>query len=291
MTVQYYKDFATELPKLTPEERLSAMQGYLRTIEDSELRLEAARYLVSFPGGIDDAPETVFVLLHGIRTGGAWQDRLAQMLRVEHQVTAFPVKYGIFNVMKFLIPSLRKSAYRLAERHLLNVREIHPNARIVLVAHSFGTHIVAHLLTEKRCLIDRLLLCGSVIDQKFDWKTAFPPANRFNVINDVGTKDMLPVVAHATSFGCGASGFLGFGNPCVTDRFHPLSHSEFFSDSHIRKYWLPFLTEGRVVPSEHTEERLEIGWLPGFVCSLPNSFATIGALIVLVASIAFSTVW
>ncbi|MGB6104594.1 MAG: alpha/beta fold hydrolase [Pusillimonas sp.] len=278
MSVLYYKEFAVRLSGLLPEERLPALKQYLSEIQDAELRSQAARYLVSFQAGVDDTPETVFVLLHGIRTAGAWQDRLAQLLKVERQLIALPVKYGVFGVLRFLIPPLRGRAYALTQRHLSNVREVYPQAKIVVVAHSFGTYIVTRLLAEKRCLVDRLLLCGSVVPHEFDWKTAFPAATRSNVINDVGTKDVWPIIAHATSYGCGASGFLGFGNPCVTDRFHPLRHSDFFTDSHIEEYWLPFLLEGRVAPSKHTEERSEISWFSGLICSLPNAFVTLGVV-------------
>lgn len=289
MSVLYYKKFAIHLSGLGSEERLSALKRYLAEIQDVELRSQATRYLVSFQSGVDDTPETVFILLHGIRTAGAWEDRLAQVLQVERQLTTIPIKYGVFNILNFLIPPLRKRACALVERHLSNIHDLYPHAKVVVVAHSFGTYIVARLLAERRCVVDRLILCGSVIRPNFDWKTALPFANRSIIINDVGTKDVWPIIAHATSFGCGASGFLGFGNPCVTDRFHPLRHSGFFGEHHIEEYWLPFFLEGRVVPCGYTRERSEIDFFAALVCSMPNAFLTF--LVILIAIVVSWWMW
>lgn len=268
----YYKQFARELSTLPPAHRPAKLREYLAEIEDPNLRAEAARYIISFPGGEDDSQPVVFVLLHGIRTAGSWQDKLAQMLEVEHQVTAIPIKFGIFNVVKFLVPPFRRSAVKLVSRHLSDIRATYPDHKLAVVAHSFGTYVIARLLEEKQHTVDRLLLCGSVVLQSFDWRAALPNATRHNIVNDVGTKDYWPALAHATSYGCGASGLFGFGNPCVTDRYHPIGHCGFFDADHMRKFWLPFLLEGRVVVSDHTAEKPDGGLFTRGVCSLPNAF-------------------
>lgn len=264
-----YKEFAKTLLAMPPEQSLAALKAYLSDITDESFRAEAHDYLMSFRTG-DDAPPVVFVLLHGIRTDAPWQDALAQQLRTEHQITAIPLKYGVFNTFRFLIPALRHKAVDLVSRHFDDVKALYPDAKLVVIAHSFGSYLVGEILKKKRHNMDRLLLCGSVLPPSFDWRQVMPAGRPSTIINDVGTKDLLPVLAHATSIGCGASGYTGFGNACVTDRYHDLGHSGFFEEEHIKRFWIPFLVEGRVVPSTHTMDRKSGGYFPGLACSLHN---------------------
>lgn len=272
-SVSDYKAFAAQLRFVPRDEQLRAMQSYLSEIADDSKRKEAARYLVTFPDGNDDSAKTVFVLLHGIRTGGEWQDRIAQHLESEHQITVVPCKYRILNVLSFLIPMFRGKTLDAVERHLNDVCDLYPDSKIVVVAHSFGTWAVAELLKHQKVKVDRLLLCGSVVPQEFNWGAALPGGIRASIVNDVGTKDVWPVVAYALAAGCGASGSLGFGSPRVIDRFHPIGHCDFFSDAHVRQFWVPFLIEGRVISSPHTETRPPVGFWKGLLCSLPNGAA------------------
>lgn len=280
-----HKNFARSIVGLDDFERMVALQNYLRSIPDEAERNVAQDYLLSFTYE-DDAPATVIVLLHGIRTAGQWQDKLAQLLRVEHQLTAIPLRFGIFNVVKFLIPFLRGRALALVNRHFDDVRVRYPGARMSVVAHSFGTYLFAKTLLKGGLALDRVLLCGSIVKQDFDWGTAIARSKSVNIVNDVGTKDWLPVLAHATAYDCGPSGYLGFGSPWVVDRFHPLSHSGFFQEeAHIPEYWIPFLVDGIVVPSKHTMERPQTGMVANIACSLPNMSGWVALLLIAMVAV------
>lgn len=268
-----HKEFALSVAGLADYERIVAIQNYLRSIPDEAERGVAQDYLLTFSAG-DDAPATVVVLLHGIRTAAQWQDRLAHLLRVEHQLIAHPLKFGVFVLPRFLVPAWRRKALELVRRHFDDIREIHPGARVAVVAHSFGTYLFAQILLRCEVNLDRVLLCGSIVKQDYDWGRALAKNRIVNIVNDVGTKDWLPVLAHATAYDCGPSGYLGFGSPWVVDRFHALPHSGFFEEpTHIPRYWIPFLVEGIVVPSDHTLDRPKLNCLTQITCGLPNMAA------------------
>lgn len=287
-----HKAFALSLAGLSDYERILAIQDYLRNISDEAERGVAQDYLLTFSAG-DDAPTTVVVLLHGIRTAAQWQDRLAQLLRVEHQLIAHPLKFGVLALPRFLVPWCRRKALELVRRHFDDIRKKHPGARVAVVAHSFGTYLFAQMLLRSEVNLDRVLLCGCILKQDYDWGKVLAKSGIVNVVNDVGTKDWLPVLAHATAYDCGPSGYLGFGSPWVVDRFHALPHSGFFDEpTHIPRYWIPFLVEGIVVPSDHTMERPKLNWLTQITCGLPNMSAwwllLIGAAISAIAILLFS---
>jgi len=99
------------------------------------------------------------------------------------------------------------------------------------------------------------------------------------VINDAGTSDYWPVLASLLSWGYGASGAFGFKTICVKDRFHDCGHSDFFSDEHMQKYWVPFLVDGQVVTSDWTLSRPTPSKIISFLNWLPlKSFIAIGLL-------------
>ncbi|CAH2402715.1 hypothetical protein MES5069_350017 [Mesorhizobium escarrei] len=67
-------------------------------------------------------------------------------------------------------------------------------------------------------------------------------------------QDSWPVFVAAITFGYGATGAYGFGRPDVVDRWHNrLAHSDFVDEDFCRKYWVPFLSDGRIVPGDLPE--------------------------------------
>jgi pimeloyl-ACP methyl ester carboxylesterase len=251
------REFAKTIVGLDGEQRRQAIKEFLSKIEDPAERDEADSFLIAFPDGIDDAPETVIVLIHGINTAGEWQDRIADRFIEEHGLRTYPVGYGVVDLLRFLFPfGTRDFFVRTVDEKLRTVKELHPGANVCVVAHSFGTYIITRLLREQADLkLDRLLLCGSVVPLAFRWRKVLGQVGLHRIVNEVGTRDVWPVVARAVTFGYGPSGTLGFKYPGVRDRFHDYEHSDYFEDAHVRQFWEPFLLDGRIVPCVHTRER------------------------------------
>src|SRR5206468_4064169 len=141
------------------------------------------------------------ITVHGIRTFGLWQERLEELLKlaamekaVATRVDVFNYKYGYFSIVAFLIPFLRWLVTRRFRRDMLEVVERGNWARIDIVAHSFGTHLVAWGLygirPERRPKIHTIVLAASVLKPGFPWRDLMGNCVH-RVVNDCGTKDWI----------------------------------------------------------------------------------------------------
>lgn len=245
------------------EQRLLIIQEYIRQIHDPEQRAVAeSMFLLGQAHQCAQPRQNIVVLIHGIMTHAVWQERLAEKLKEEVNIDAFPIGYDFFDVLKFWCPFFtRQGPINRVERELRVLHEQYPNADISVVAHSFGTYVIAQILSEKVDIkIHRLQLCGSIIPKKYRWDQVKERISG-KVLNDAGTRDCWPVMASLLSWGYGASGTFGFKTVLVKDRFYDCGHSDFFGDEHMRKYWIPMLVDGQVVPSEWSKSRPSPGWI------------------------------
>ena len=74
------------------------------------------------------------------------------------------------NLLEFLLPVgfFRKRAAELVWTQIQRATQMYPQAEISIIAHSFGTFIVAHLLQKQFMLkLNRIIFCGSVL--RFDF--------------------------------------------------------------------------------------------------------------------------
>lgn len=238
----------------TTVSELELAKQYLAKYEDSpdlqaslELQLLAGRGQAKRLSG-----ENVVVLIHGIRTFANWQQVVQEELAIiDPNIIVYPVRYGVFDLFSFICPIFtRRKPIARVERELRFAQKKHPHADVSVIAHSFGTYIVSRLLKRMKDLsLTRLILCGSIIPEDYNWPKVVGKV-KGTVLNDVGTEDILPLVAKHGSIGYGPSGRNGFGSVAVQDRFFKLGHSDFFKRDHIRGFWAPFLSRGQVVPSK-----------------------------------------
>jgi pimeloyl-ACP methyl ester carboxylesterase len=190
----------------------------------------------------------VVVLLHGIRTEGYWEASLAKMFRASIPgCFVYPVKYSYYDAFRLLAPAIfAKSRMERVLDQIELVRAQHPDSRIVVIAHSFGTYLITKLLTEKPLLkLQGLILCGSIVPRDFKWArvltTRISSGQIEFVINDCGARDIWPLLAQSITWGYGASGTFGFDGGTV-DRLHYMAHSDFLTEEFARKFWIPVLT-------------------------------------------------
>jgi pimeloyl-ACP methyl ester carboxylesterase len=215
-------------------------------------------------------PDHLVVLLHGIQTEAAWQELVANVLRRTGVVEVVPIKYGYFDLLRFIGPGpLRIGPIVRVHRELRDIRKKYPNARLSVIAHSFGTYAICAILEDFGDLVlDRLILCGSVVKEDFRWDRIREQV-RHKVVNECGATDIWPRLAAAASKGYGASGTRGFGAWAVRDRFHPGSHSDYFTESFVSTYWVPYILFGALAASPFEPRRSKpplhhtaVGWIP-----------------------------
>jgi pimeloyl-ACP methyl ester carboxylesterase len=191
--------------------------------------------------------KTVVILIHGIRTAAWWQNRVASIIEREPHVTVIPLKYGYFDLIRFLCPFgfCRNGPVERIRKQLQGIRDDFKDYRFVVFAHSYGTYVLSRILLENpRFMFDRVILCGSIIRYNFDWDRVQNQIltreenKRDAIINECGTRDVWPAFANSVSWGYGTTGTYGFGVQNVRDRFHPIKHSG-FDDKFVEDYWVP----------------------------------------------------
>lgn len=205
----------------------------------------------------------IVISVHGIRTRGAWQKELAPVISGNGWIY-FPLDYGFFNIFQFAIPSLRRKKIKWFDKEYTAITTRYPDIIPSVVAHSNGTYIVANALKQLEDIkIDKLILCGSIIRQDFDWSHIFEQRRRVTMVrNEVGAKDFWAKnVKHLAWFDTGPSGQRGFFENLLLKKhkdrlkqpeFPYGTHDSFQRIRHYENHWLKFLEES--MPYEGVEE-------------------------------------
>jgi hypothetical protein len=231
------------------------------------------------------------LLVHGMNTNGRWQEYLAFDVGLWQglAVPTFVHKYG-WIVLGVLLPwRRRKLMGELRERLVALSAEAKAQnlpSRPDVVAHSFGTWMLGHLLLEAlhstdgpRVEVGRVILTGSVLRPDFPWAELQSRGIVRDILNHFGTKDPIVPLAHWTIWDSGPSGRRGFDvsleSPAgaeydvVNVAAPDFGHSTLLSDAEryasYSETWKPFLTN----PAGQASRDLEVAdpvqrWRPGW---------------------------
>lgn len=219
------------------------------------------------------------VAIHGMTTTGAWQEAFNWHLGTTwgQSVPVAVYKYGF--ITAGVIMAWRRRKLQRGLRHKLAVLRDEATARGFLgrpdvIAHSFGTWLLGHLLEDElartpedqiRC--GRIILTGCILRPDFDWKRLKDAGLVEDVLNHYGSKDPIVPLAHVTIWDSGPSGRRGFdGDQLLNIRAEGYGHSDLFSiqkcvvncehlhdckddageirhlEHSYKRYWRPFLT-------------------------------------------------
>jgi hypothetical protein len=219
------------------------------------------------------------VAIHGMNTKGAWQEAFSWHLSTTwgRSVPVAVYKYGI--IVAGVVMAWRRSQLedRLRNKLAILCHEAVKqgfSGKPDVIAHSFGTWLVGHLL-EKELMRDsdeqlkfgRIILTGCILRPDFNWGRIKDAGLVEEVVNHWGSKDAIVPLAHATIWDSGPSGRRGFdGKQVLNIRAEGCGHSGLFSIekrvlngkssqghtgaagemSHLeysyKRYWRPFLT-------------------------------------------------
>lgn len=219
------------------------------------------------------------IAIHGMNTRGAWQEEFSWYLATTWgpSVPVAVYKYGI--VIAGVVMAWRRRKLRDGLRYKLAVLRDQARAQGFLgnpdvIAHSFGTWLLGHLLEaelrrgpEEQLMFGRIILTGCVLRPDFDWKSLKDAGIIEDVLNHYGTKDLIVPLAQATIWDSGPSGRLGFdGDGVINIRAEGYGHSDLLSikkcvvdgqhlhdctsaadetcqlEQSYKRYWRPFLT-------------------------------------------------
>jgi hypothetical protein len=111
--------------------------------------------------------------------------------------------------------------------------------------YSFGTYIVAYsLLYFEQIKLDKVILCGSILPEDFDWALIFRRDQVGHVRNEYGAKDFWAGIVKHFVRGAGDTGRRGFGLDNETfaeQKFDYFGHSAFFYELHMKDHWVKHL--------------------------------------------------
>jgi hypothetical protein len=210
-------------------------------------RVPFAGPVVTPAAGGEKVGRPVVISLHGIRTRGTWQKELTEELQrggIDH----VPLDYGFFMALQLLLPGSRRRKVLWFRDEYTHCVERHGGARPSVIAHSFGSYVVARALEmfgEVR--FDQVILCGSIVRRDYPWSRVVG-RQVGRVLHEFGRQDFWArvvgfVVADAGPSGC--RGFLDLAEGRVAQRYHPeFRHSDYFYRLSYRQNWVPFL-QGR----------------------------------------------
>lgn len=228
------------------------------------------------PSANPDTVREVLLLIHGIRTQAPWFSMVDRVMTAQVPCKVVPIKYGYFDTVRFLLPvGTRGLPIQMIKGAIHETKAKYPSARISAVAHSFGTYALMHAIRDPSLELSRIILCGSVLPEEFDVERYFYANEDTGILNDCGVRDPWPVLAKCFTWGYGASGTCGFGKVAIKDRSFPFSHSEFFHQDFVSKYWVPFIRDGSIVePDMDATVSSGLSMLSSAIVSVPIRLAT-----------------
>ena len=207
--------------------------------------------------------KTVVILIHGIRTHAEWQEKIPEWLDLGPDTIVKPIGYGRFDLFRFLSPlRTRQKPIDILTREIDDLIARYPSHayRKVVIAHSFGTYAISKILEARPSIeLDDLLLCGSIVPADYNW-IQIRKQVKGTILNDCGRRDIWPVIARSVTWGYGATGTYGFNAGAVTNRFHSIGHSEFFSKKFVREFWRPFVQDSTIAPSHVGSDIVRSPW-------------------------------
>ncbi len=260
--------------ELNGQEILAPIDEYITSAIDPHLEVQLPERNVT-------TVNHVVLLVHGIRDEGEWQQVAEELINKIDGMEAVRVNFGFYDAISF-VSLLGNSAnpYQTLVQTYKDARSRYKDAKISVIAHSFGTDLVGRLIRENpQTQLHRIILCGSVLKRNFEWKDfrdRFGIGVRENetaVLNECGDMDIWPVVAKSASPSrYGDVGRYGFQNNLFAkSRWFNGGHSLFFARGHMQENWLPFLTQGLLPKDEARQpaplfyERLAatfaVGWI------------------------------
>lgn len=192
------------------------------------------------------------ITLHGMNTRGEWQEKLSWLIALAYG-RAVPVaiyKYGMIRpgvLFPWRQRQLRDRVIRQIRTHSLQAELAGYKAEPDVIAHSFGTWLLAHALQhDPELKVGRVILTGSIVRPDFDWQALLERKQIEAILNHYGTRDCPVGVTHFFIPDSGPGGRHGFDNPGpINVKASGFGHSTFFGaamEGVFSQVWTPFLT-------------------------------------------------
>lgn len=251
--------------------------------------LETIRY--TRPG---EMPRLIpwFLVVHGMNTRGGWQEALTWLIgrTYRRMVPVAIYKYGKIQpgvlfafrqrqLMRALTAKMKAVAAESAAAGLDGPPDV--------IAHSFGTWLVANaLLNDESLVIGRLILLGAVVPPGFPWEKLVKRRQIEHILNHGATQDRWVPLAHYGIPDSGPGGTRGFPEPVTNVLATGLGHSDYFAPVERMKglfetVWRPFLSWN--VPQFERPQAQALYWKPSRIIRRVTWLSVVLVLLVVVA--------
>lgn len=193
-----------------------------------------------------------FLVVHGMNTRGNWQEDLTWLIGRSYgrMVPVAIYKYGMIRqgvLFRWRQRQLRDKLAKKMKKHAKEAVDAELEGRPDVIAHSFGTWLVANaLLDDPSLVIGRLILLGAVVPPQFPWQRLVDRGQVEHILNHGALKDFWVPKARFVIPGSGPGGTRGFPPPVVNLFEEGLGHSGYFLESKMKGFfktvWQPFLS-------------------------------------------------
>lgn len=200
-------------------------------------------------------PNGILVTIHGMLSSAKWNMEIAPIASGQNWIFA-PYVYDTNSADLLINAKKRKHVVDQFREWLYDIHRRYEPAPVSVIAHSFGTYIIASYVSGfeefSPVQLNCIILTGSIVTSKFDWESHRGPKVA-RVLNEIAPNDQW--VKHMPKLQWldadplfGNSGVQGFDkkSEIVTERASEIfDHNNVIKRDVIERYWLPFLMANR----------------------------------------------
>jgi hypothetical protein len=194
--------------------------------------------------------ERILISIHGVETEGLWQDKIDPSFEAIDGFAYKKYRYGKFPFWEAVRSKAREEEIQKFAAFYDVLLATEPKS-ISIIAHSFGTYLAGACLSRFPTYhFDAMVLCGSILEQEYDWPALFRSGRVKRVLNEVAGDDWVVnlfrnAALHSQIPHSGPSGVDGFHRKPseFTERKYPeFKHSDaFVLVEHCNRFWRPFI--------------------------------------------------
>ncbi|MFW3353702.1 DUF6932 family protein [Aliarcobacter butzleri] len=199
-------------------------------------------------------PEGILVTIHGILSNASWNNELMPIASSQGWIVA-PFYYGYTLPDILMNENKRKEVIERFREWILYIQETY-NGRISVIAHSFGTYILASYLNGfdevPPVTFNSIILTGSIVNTNFDWNTC--RGNKVSrVRNEIAPNDQWVKWMPETKwlpldklFGkSGTEGFVNDSEILTQPKNDIFDHNNVIKKDVITQMWMPYLNANK----------------------------------------------
>lgn len=203
-----------------------------------------------------DECKGLIIPIHGVMSKAEWMPELTMLASIEGWAVA-PFIYGK-RLPTILLSNRQKKRVLESLRNWISNIRIHYKGPISVVAHSFGTYLIAKYIEDGGDVtseINSIILCGSILNENYNWSEHIDNGKVGAVLNVISQDDMyVKWMPYWPDSLFGTAGYNGFN--CRHDFFTQikskiLNHNNIIRDDIITEQWLPFLRVNRFSLKHH----------------------------------------